>query len=157
MIRPSHLRCIQAGTRKSAWTYPTLETIVQRYFTYSKWTKLILNTRWRWRYCCTKKNIVHVLAISGGVGYFSPFFFFLCSKRVACWLNQRTFSTLLGELNFDLCESGLQRLTEVELSNEASSNINLQNWNSFLRCMHFFLMPTIKLIENYIAVATTLI
>ena len=123
---------------------------------YSKCSRLIINTRWRWRYCCTKRNIVHIFAISGGWGIFLPFFF-LCSKRTAYWLNQSTFCTLLGELNFDLCESGLQRLTKVDLSNRASSIINLQIWNSFLRYMHFFLMPTIKLIENYIAAATTLI
>ena len=39
-------------------------------FTYSEWSKLIINTRWRWRYCCTKKNIVHDFAISGGGGGF---------------------------------------------------------------------------------------
>ena len=91
-----------------------------------------------------------------GWGTIFPFFY-RYSKRAAFWVNQRTFHFLLGELNFDLCESGLQRLTKVDLSNRASSNINLQNWNSFLRCIRFFLMPTIKLIENYIAVATTLI
>ena len=43
-----------------------------------------------------KKNIVHIFAISGGVGGIFLPFFFLCSKRTAYWLNQRTFCTLLS-------------------------------------------------------------
>ena len=82
------------------------------------------------------KNVAHIFVISGEVGYFFSFFF-LCCKRAACWLNQRTFFTLLGELNFDLCEPGLQSLTYVDFFNWASPNINLQNWRSFLWWMHF--------------------
>ena len=61
-----------------------------------------------------KKYCPMILPFQKGWVNFLPFFF-LCSKRVACWLNQRTFLTLLGELNFKLCESGLQRLTKVAL------------------------------------------
>ena len=49
----------------------------------SECLKLIINTRWGWQYCCTRKNIVHQFAISEGVGGF----FSLscpCRKRVAC-------------------------------------------------------------------------
>ena len=48
----------------------------------NKCSRLIINTWWRWRYCCTKKNIVHTFAISGGVGDFSPFFSFFAAREL---------------------------------------------------------------------------
>ena len=41
---------------------------------YSKCSRLIINTRWRWRYCCTKKILSTFLQFQEGWGDFSPFF-----------------------------------------------------------------------------------
>ena len=81
------LKLINPTNAKVASTWQRIhkiDNILKASYQYSKCSKFFINTRWKSRYCCTRKILSMNLQFQEGSGDVSPFLFCPCRKRIGC-------------------------------------------------------------------------